>query len=155
MVIPPFKKRHGLPSRGLPYGCEISYAQRQISCAPRLSHDTRPSCAGPARMMPLRSRQGKGAVLLVPYGRTATSPLSALVRFTTDVVHTSVRQCRVSRAGRVTMSNDVICVVNAILSRRSNGRDALLEIPILCISDVPPSLKTRPITSNKNRQRAI
>src|SRR6266851_7795571 len=88
MVIPPLKKRHGLPSRGLPYGCEISYAQRQIPCAPRLSHDTRPSCAGPARMMPLRSRQGKGAVLLVPYGRTATSPLSALVRFTTDVVRT-------------------------------------------------------------------
>src|SRR6266852_9609540 len=43
-------------------------------------------CAGRARRMPLRSRQGKGAVLLVPNGRTATSPLSALVRFTTDVV---------------------------------------------------------------------
>ena len=33
------------------------------------------------------------------------------------------------------MSNDVICVANAILSRRSNGRDALLETPILCISE--------------------
>ncbi len=33
------------------------------------------------------------------------------------------------------MSNDVVCVANAILSRRSNGRDALLEIPIPCISE--------------------
>src|SRR5712692_9629911 len=73
------KRGHCFPAGGLPYGCQISHAQRQIilraAVEPRYLAFVWWDSKNGAFALPPR----KGAVLLVPYGRTATSPLSALV----------------------------------------------------------------------------